>query len=154
MKREVPFNLVGNISIPRAIVTLINQGQITTNDLSWYLIFAMEADFGHKYKTHGVVTAGDSIIAQELNCDPTTVCKKRNRLIKLGLLKTDDKKTKVTNYQLFLGTKNSLVVPIFSSYLKNGDQKSVSDFFLDEDIYMKISQDFTEKQRQRFIQKL
>ena len=161
MKKEINFKLYGTVSFPRAIITLVNQKIISMNDLSWYFIFVVQADFGHMFQTHGIITSGDSIIARELGCDPTTVNKKRNKLIRIGLLKTNTNLTEISNYRLFSKPSESLVtkiidpiVKISNSILIKSDQKTASDYFLNKELYMKICQDFTESQRLKLLEKL
>jgi len=153
MKVEIPFRLAGTLNVPRVILSLVNQKILTMNDLSWYLVFVMESDFGHQYKTHGVITAGDKIIAEQLKCDPTTVNKKRNKLIKLGLLKENGSLTEVANYEMFEGGRNSLVVPVTTKTLKEG-QKNTSELFQNQDTYKKKCQEIIEFQSHKLTQNL
>ena len=154
MKREIDFNLIGTLSIPRCIASLINQRKITMNDYAWYTIFAQQAEFGHKYTTIGVVTAGDKIIGKQLNYDPTTVNKKRNKLIRVGLLKTVPEGTKISNYQLFTQNRKSGVVPTTTSVLENEGQEGTSKLFQNEELFMKKRQEIIENQSYKSVQKL
>jgi len=151
MKIEIPFNLIGTLSVPRSILTLVNEKILTMNDLSWYVVFVMQSDFGHKYKTHGVITAGDRIIAQQLKCDPTTVNKKRNKLIKSGLLEENGLLTEIANFKMFEGGRNSLVVPVTTKTLKEG-QKKTSELFQNNDLYKKKCQEIIEFQSYKLTQ--
>jgi len=151
MKIEIPFNLIGTLSVPRSILTLVNEKILTMNDLSWYVVFVMQSDFGHKYKTHGVITAGDRIIAQQLKCDPTTVNKKRNKLIKSGLLEENGLLTEIANFKMFEGGRNSLVVPVTTKRLKEG-QKKTSELFQNNDLYKKKCQEIIEFQSYKLTQ--
>ena len=151
MKIEIPFNLIGTLSVPRSILTLVNEKILTMNDLSWYVVFVMQSDFGHKYKTHGVITAGDRIIAQQLKCDPTTANKKRNKLIKSGLLEENGLLTEIANFKMFEGGRNSLVVPVTTKTLKEG-QKKTSELFQNNDLYKKKCQEIIEFQSYKLTQ--
>jgi len=154
MKKEVEFNLIGTIPIPRIIFTLVNQNTITMSELSWYILFISQAEFGHKYTKIGIITAGDKIIAKELNCDPTTVNKKRNKLIKLGLLKTHPEGTEITNYEMFTPNKKSGVVPITTSVIREEGQKNASELFQNKEQFLKKRQEIIENQRQHLVQNL
>lgn len=151
MKIERAFKYKGTLSVPRSVLTLVNEKILTMNDLSWYLVFAMETDFGHQYKTHGVITAGDKIIAEQLKCDPTTVNKKRNKLIKLGLLKENGSLTEIANYEMFVGGRNSLVVPVTTKTLKEG-LKNTSELFQNPETYKKKCQEINEFQSHKLTQ--
>jgi len=151
MKIEIPININGSLPVPRAITCLINQKIITISDFGWYLIFVMQADFGHKYKTYGVITRGDQIIADEYNCDFTTVFKKRKKLIKVGLLKTDGKYTSISNYELFT-RKDKTIIPIIGEINKTNNKKTLSEYFLKKDIFLKKQQDFIEKRRIEYLE--
>lgn len=151
MKIEIPINLKGSLPVPRAVTSLINQNLITISDLGWYLIFVMQADFGHKYKTYGVITKGDQIIANECGCNVTTVFKKRKKLIKVGLLKIKGKNTAISNYELF--TRNDkTIIPIISKVIKEEDQKNLSELFFKKEIFLKKQQDFIEKRREKYLE--
>jgi len=151
MKIDLAFNYKGTLSVPRSVLTLIYEEIITMNDLSWYLVFTMQSDFGHKYKTHGVITAGDRIIAQQLKCDPTTVNKKRNKLIKLGLLTENGSLTEIANFKMFEGGRNSLVVPVTNKTLKEG-QKTTSELFQNPELFKKKCQEISESQSYKLTQ--
>lgn len=154
MKREVPFNLIGVIPVSRSVYTLINQKILTQSDLFWYLLFASQAEFGHKITKIGVITAGDKIIAQQLNCDPTTVNKKRNGLIKLGLLKPHAEGTEITNYEMFTANKKSGVVPVTTSVIQKEGQKGASELFQNKEQFLKKRQEIIESQSYKSSQKL
>lgn len=157
MKVERAFKYKGTLSVPRSILTLVNEKILTMNDLSWYLVFAMQTDFGHQYKTRGVITAGDKIVAKALKCDPTTVNKKRNKLIKVGLLKETRKDeeygllTEIANYEMFTGGRNSMVVPVTTKTLNEG-LKETSELFQNEETYKKKCQEINEFQSHKLIQ--
>ncbi|MDD4938396.1 MAG: hypothetical protein PHX34_05310 [Candidatus Shapirobacteria bacterium] len=154
MKIEVNFNLIGVVPVPRSIFTLINQGVLTQSDLFWYMVFITQAEFGHMYTTVGVVTAGDKVIAEQLNCDPTTVNKKRNKLIKIGLLKNHKEGTQISNYQMFTPNKKSGVVPITTAAIKDNGQEAASKLFLNEDDFLKKRQELIERQSHKLTQNL
>lgn len=153
MKIEIKINLTGSLPVPRAVSCLVNQRIITISDLGWYLLFVMQADFGHKYKTYGVVTKSDSILAQEINCNPTTVFKKRKKLIKVGLLKKLDKNTIVSAYELFTRADKT-IVPIINQINKTGDKRELANCFIDITNFLNKQQEFIEKRRDDYIRKL
>lgn len=153
MKFEIPINLVGTLPVPRAIICLLNQGLISISDFGWYMIFLTQADFGHAYGNYAIVTKSDKVIAKEILKNESTVFKARKKLIKVGILKTVDRKTLVSNFDLF-NKKNKVSINVLSQTDGEEKQKILANYFIDNERYMQKQKDFIEKRRRDWLEKI
>lgn len=153
MKVNIPINLNGRVAVPRSVISLIDKQNLSVSDFGWYLLFVTQTDFGSKYKTYGVITKGDITIAEFIGTDPSTVNKKRKRLIKLGLLKEIDRNTLISNFDLYDG-KNKTVVEMTARMVRNGEIETVKEFYKNPNLFLQKQQDYLAERRQKYLQRL
>lgn len=82
----------GYVYFIRAIMLIFqNNKALDFDGLGSFIAFALECDWDRKHPTYGLLTKPFDYLAQKWNCDPSTVYRKRDKLISLGLLEKTDK---------------------------------------------------------------
>lgn len=102
MKIKYKTNLKGYITVLRSISLLLKDNTLDLSLLGAYLLFVMQADWDKKHDNYTMIIRDDKQLASEWGCSQSTVNRKRNQLIKMGLLKVENGITQVTNFSMFV----------------------------------------------------
>lgn len=101
MKRPYNPNYSGSFPIPRAIQLLLKNKTLNFTLLAAYLCFVAQADWDKKHPFYSVIIRDDNELAKGWNCSVSTVTRKKEALIKKGLLYEKDGLVYVKNTTLF-----------------------------------------------------
>lgn len=81
----------GYVYFIRAIMLLFqNNKALDFDGLGTFIAFALECDWDRKHPTYGLLVKPFDYLAEKWHCNPSTVYRKRDKLISLGLLRHEE----------------------------------------------------------------
>lgn len=81
----------GYVYFPRAIMLIFQRNKaIDFDGLGSFIAFALECDWDKKHPTYGLLVKPFDYLARKWHCNPSTVYRKRDKLVSLGLLKHEE----------------------------------------------------------------
>lgn len=81
----------GYVCLPKAIMLFFQRNKALDFDgLGSFMAFAIECDWDRRHPTYGLIVKPFEYLARKWHCNPSTVYRKRDKLVSLGLLKQEE----------------------------------------------------------------
>lgn len=95
--------LNGYLQLPRSTLLLLQETDMDFADYGFYLFLVQIADWDKGHSTYGVVKKNDVELARITNCNPSTIGRRKQKLLKYGviLLEHDSHLMKIVQYEKF-----------------------------------------------------
>ena len=100
----------GYLVIMRDFQKLLQIENINFTLLGTYLCFLLQADWDSRHSHYRAILPNDTDLANLWNCNTSTICRSRKKLISVGLLEQISGITYIKNFNMFqIGTVKALI---------------------------------------------
>lgn len=101
MNIKYKTNFKGYIPVPRGILNLIRDKEMTFNELGFFICLVMQADYDQRHQNYKYVLRDDKELSQNLGCNQATIFRNRKKLAKIGVVMCVEGNTQITNIDMF-----------------------------------------------------
>lgn len=91
----------GYIVVLRRMLLLLKEKRLNFVDFGFYNFLLLEADWDSRHPAYCCVTKSDLELSLDSSCDSSTINRRKQRLLNLGLIEIQDGLVKIIDFQKF-----------------------------------------------------